>query len=109
MEAAGRDDAEERRRVIELALPAIQRYFPYTVGTLWVYKRGDGKLETRRVTALTPTQDGNFKITLRVTEEGEYGESYDTHAFVVGRVDGRERFVQLTRRFLRGRSRCRRR
>lgn len=46
------------------------RYFPTTPGTRWVYERGDGVREERRVVSVQPTALGE-QITFRVEPQGE--------------------------------------
>ena len=80
----GPDLAElERRRLGEVALEAFRRYYPLEVGTRWVYRRGDGTTETRRLVSVTPHEEDGFKIRFVVVEEGTAG-GYDLFVYIRG-------------------------
>lgn len=66
----------------EVARSALMRYFPHAAGTRWVYQRGDGKHETRRVVHVGPAAAGGTEITLRV--ETEAGEGFNQSIFLRG-------------------------
>lgn len=77
--------AEERRHLAEQARPTLARYFPHDTGTVWVYRRGDGTRETRRVTSVTPCADGGTKVTFQVREEAaEAGPATEVCAYFTG-------------------------
>ena len=50
---------------------AFSTYFPHTPGTVWIYRRGDGKREERRVVSLTPRSPEGWRIGIEVKVEGE--------------------------------------
>ncbi len=76
---------EERRVLAEKARPTLARYFPHDVGTTWIYRRGDGTRETRRVSALTPGEDGGIEVIFQVREDGAgSGGAYETRAYFSG-------------------------
>ncbi|MCI0651094.1 MAG: hypothetical protein L0Z55_04345 [Planctomycetes bacterium] len=66
------------------ARQAIRRYFPHAIGTRWVYRRGDGTREVRRISSVTPLDAETTKIAIEVVREGLGDGPFETIAYLRG-------------------------